>query len=79
MRTSCRTSLAIAALALAVNVQPVDAQAKKPKVVILATGGTIAGAAASGTQLGYTSGAVGIDVMPSGSMHWRSRTMSMAS
>jgi L-asparaginase len=63
MRTSCRTSLAIATLALAVNVQPVDAQAKKPNVVILATGGTIAGAAASGTQLGYTSGAVGIDVM----------------
>jgi L-asparaginase len=34
-----------------------------PHVVILATGGTIAGAAASGTQAGYTSGAVGIDAM----------------
>jgi L-asparaginase len=34
-----------------------------PNIVILATGGTIAGAAASGTQSGYTSGAVGIDTM----------------
>ena len=37
-------------------------QAKK-NVVILATGGTIAGAAASGTQAGYTSGQVGINTM----------------
>jgi L-asparaginase len=66
MSTSCRTSLAIAISALAVNVQPVDAQAKKPNVVILATGGTIAGSAASGTQLGYKSGAVGIDAMIAG-------------
>ena len=36
---------------------------KKPSLVILATGGTIAGAAASGTQSGYTSGAVTIDAM----------------
>ncbi|HYX74606.1 MAG TPA: asparaginase domain-containing protein, partial [Steroidobacteraceae bacterium] len=36
---------------------------KKRNVVILATGGTIAGAAASGTQAGYTSGAVTIDAM----------------
>ena len=36
---------------------------KKPNVVILATGGTIAGAAASGTQAGYKSGAVTIDAM----------------
>ena len=39
------------------------AQTKKPNIVILATGGTIAGAAASGTQAGYTSGAVTIDAM----------------
>src|SRR5262245_13477494 len=39
------------------------AQNKKPNVVILATGGTIAGAAASGTQAAYTSGAVTIDAM----------------
>jgi L-asparaginase len=37
--------------------------AKKPNVTILATGGTIAGAAATGTQAGYSSGAVGIDTM----------------
>src|SRR5678810_239997 len=36
---------------------------KKANVVILATGGTIAGAAASGTQAAYTSGAVTIDAM----------------
>ena len=36
---------------------------RKPTIVILATGGTIAGAAATGTQSGYTSGAVGIDTM----------------
>ena len=39
------------------------AQQKKANVVILATGGTIAGAAASGTQAAYTSGAVTIDAM----------------
>ena len=36
---------------------------KKPGIVILATGGTIAGAARSGAQAGYTSGKMGIDVM----------------
>jgi len=34
-----------------------------PNIVILATGGTIAGVAATGTQAGYTSGAVTIDAM----------------
>jgi L-asparaginase len=38
-------------------------QGKQPNIVILATGGTIAGAAASGTQAGYQSGAVTIDAM----------------
>jgi len=38
-------------------------QRKLPNIVILATGGTIAGAAATGTQAGYTSGAVTIDAM----------------
>lgn len=46
-----------------VSVQYTAAQAKKPNIVILATGGTIAGAAATGTQAGYTSGAVTIDAM----------------
>jgi len=44
------------------NVQTQQAR----QVVILATGGTIAGAAATGTQSGYTSGAVGIDTMVAG-------------
>lgn len=35
----------------------------KPNIVILATGGTIAGSAESGTQAGYTSGQVGIETM----------------
>jgi L-asparaginase len=44
--------------------QPAYAAANgKKNIVILATGGTIAGAAASGTQAGYTSGAVNIDAM----------------
>ena len=34
-----------------------------PNIIILATGGTIAGTAASGTQAGYTSGQVTIDAM----------------
>jgi L-asparaginase len=54
--------MAAAALAVAVSVHLVHAQAK-PNIVILATGGTIAGAAASGTQAGYKSGAVTIDAM----------------
>lgn len=36
---------------------------KLPNIIILATGGTIAGAAATGTQSAYTSGAVTIDAM----------------
>lgn len=35
----------------------------KPNVVILATGGTIAGSAETQTQAGYTSGQVGVDVL----------------
>src|SRR5262245_62993550 len=59
-----RTTLAIIALVASASVA--IAAAKKPNVVILATGGTIAGAAATGTQAGYTSGAVGIDTMIAG-------------
>src|SRR5262245_66017152 len=36
---------------------------KKPKVVIVATGGTIAGSAESATAAGYSSGAVGVDIL----------------
>ena len=39
----------------------VDAQQRLPNVVVLATGGTIAGAAGSDVQAGYTSGQVGVD------------------
>ena len=63
MRTSRKASLAMAIIALAVQVQLMAAQGRKPNVLILATGGTIAGAAATGTQAGYKSGAVTIDAM----------------
>jgi L-asparaginase len=46
-----------------VSTQFAAAQHLKPNIVILATGGTIAGAAATSTQSGYTSGAVKIDTM----------------
>jgi len=63
---TCSRRLPIAAAAAAaclLAAQVASAQAGKPTIVILATGGTIAGAAATGTQSGYTSGAVGIDTM----------------
>ena len=40
-----------------------SAYAQKPKVVIVATGGTIAGSAESQTAAGYQSGAVGVDIL----------------
>jgi len=51
-----------ALLAVILSAGPAQSQ-KLPSIVILATGGTIAGAAATGTQSGYTSGAVTIDAM----------------
>ena len=63
MRRARKTSVGMAIVALALASQLAHAQAKKPNIVILATGGTIAGAASSGTQLGYKSGAVTIDAM----------------
>jgi L-asparaginase len=64
MTPARKISFALLAIALAGCVQSPSAQQKrKPGVVILATGGTIAGAAATGTQAGYTSGAVTIDAM----------------
>ena len=54
--------LSVAAVAVSGSAAAQQAQSKR-NVVILATGGTIAGAAASGTQAGYTSGAVTIDAM----------------
>jgi L-asparaginase len=60
MKTNRTPFLLLIAILCAASVA---AQTKKPNIVILATGGTIAGAAASGTQAGYTSGAVTIDAM----------------
>jgi len=59
-RTTFRTALLLASLLLATA--PLAA-ADKPNIVILATGGTIAGSAATQTQAGYTSGQVGVDVL----------------
>ncbi len=60
--TAIRRSLAPVTVALVVSLHFAHANGL-PNIVILATGGTIAGAAASGTQSGYTSGALGIDAM----------------
>ena len=62
MNVQTTRSLLILVFLLA-SVQSLAAQAKKPNIVILATGGTIAGAAGTGTQSGYQSGAVTIDAM----------------
>ena len=48
----------VAALLL---IAPVRAADRLPNIVVLATGGTIAGAGPSGVQAGYTSGLVGVD------------------
>jgi L-asparaginase len=50
-------------LALALGGPIVGAQARKARVVIVATGGTIAGSAESTTAAGYKSGAVAVDVL----------------
>jgi L-asparaginase len=55
---------AIGVVALAAACAQSTAQTgKKPKVVIVATGGTIAGSAESQTSAGYQSGAVGVDIL----------------
>ena len=58
-----RVYVLLVALLSTLQVQVSVAQNRKPNIVILATGGTIAGAAATGTQAAYTSGAVTIDAM----------------
>src|SRR5512144_528353 len=60
-----KSRIALVVLLVAASWQSAIAQETKklPNIVILATGGTIAGAAATGTQAGYTSGAVTIDAM----------------
>jgi L-asparaginase len=67
MKALARTRIAVAIVAVLASAQLASAAGKnKANVVILATGGTIAGAAATGTQAGYTSGAVNIDTMIAG-------------
>ncbi len=61
-RTLSIVLLLAVAVALAGPASAAD-QAKKPHIVILATGGTIAGSAETQTQAGYTSGQVGVDVL----------------
>jgi L-asparaginase len=55
-------TLLLVVLLVAVAAMPVAAAEQKlPNIVVLATGGTIAGAAASDVQAGYTSGQVGVE------------------
>lgn len=61
-----KTAVTVGVAMTVLGVGLLHAQSGKPRIVILATGGTIAGAAATGTQSGYTSGAVGIDAMING-------------
>ena len=63
MKASHYRKVALAFAGVILTLQVNVAQTKKPNIVILATGGTIAGAAATGTQSAYTSGAVTIDAM----------------
>ena len=63
MRHHHRFALSLLAVLCVVPQLSLAQTEKLPNIVILATGGTIAGTAASGTQAAYTSGAVGIDAM----------------
>lgn len=56
--TICAAAVAVATCGLAVS-----AQSQKPRIVIVATGGTIAGSADSTTAAGYTSATVAVDVL----------------
>jgi len=64
MKTKSAVSLTLLLIFAMASAREAGAQGKSlPNIVILATGGTIAGAAATGTQSAYTSGAVTIDAM----------------
>jgi L-asparaginase len=63
MKPSHRKWVLFLAFVLSIACQNAFGQGKKANVVVLATGGTIAGAAATGTQSGYTSGKVTIEEM----------------
>lgn len=61
--TAATRFVASLAAAIAIAGPMTAAQSRKPRVVIVATGGTIAGAAESTTAAGYKSGAVAVDVL----------------
>jgi len=63
MKTLKLAALLGCAAALVAGTAEAQATKKLPKVVIVATGGTIAGSAASQTEAGYKSGAVGVDIL----------------
>jgi L-asparaginase len=63
MKPKNRIRLLLVLLVYGTALTSVASGKQLPNIVILATGGTIAGAAATGTQAGYTSGAVTIDAM----------------
>ncbi len=59
-----RSIVILLAILITIQVQPAQTQGKKlPHIVIIATGGTIAGSADSKTSVGYTSGAVTVDAL----------------
>jgi L-asparaginase len=61
MKATLKSPWAAAALLALAAASPTFAADKLPNVVVLATGGTIAGAAASDVQAAYTSGQVGVE------------------
>ncbi len=63
MKTRAQYQLCLCLLAVLSWPQFALAAAGKPHVVILATGGTIAGSAQSQTQAGYNSGQLGVDTL----------------
>lgn len=58
-----RKSFSLGIVLTLISIMTVSTLMAQPGVVILATGGTIAGAAGTGVQSGYTSGQVTIDAM----------------
>ena len=60
-RPSYRLPAALLALALALGSGALAAPESKPRIMILATGGTIAGAQASAAEAGYKSGTFSVD------------------
>ncbi|HEY6929210.1 MAG TPA: type II asparaginase [Thermoanaerobaculia bacterium] len=60
-RVTLLMAAAILVIVAAAPAQTAAAKAPLPSIVVLATGGTIAGAAATDVQAGYTSGQVGVE------------------